>query len=95
MSKHTSGPWTALAPAPGYRARWRVCTGNELLLKLSLAFNTEANAQLIAAAPELLEACKATWEALDEWATEREPNLEEIAQLREQARQAIAKAEGK
>lgn len=52
----------------------------------------EANAQLIATAPDLLKACRDIWQALDEWATERTPDLEEIASLREQAKAAIAKA---
>ena len=58
MSKHTPGPWFMTGELPGYRSRinstpqnlgWdlaHVCNGPE----------ADANARLIAAAPELLEA---------------------------------------
>jgi hypothetical protein len=54
----------------------------------------EANAELIVRAVNaqeaMIDALRDTWEALDEWACERTPTVEEIARLREQARAAMA-----
>ena len=52
MAKHTPGPWTLLIA----RARIEVRTSPEACYAFSLS--DEANARLIAAAPELLEALK-------------------------------------
>lgn len=60
---HTLGPWTLTELPEGKRGaagQW-VIRGNGLQLLLCLPHGTpthEANARLIAAAPELLEACK-------------------------------------
>ena len=89
MSKHTPGPWVAVArtnahieiEAPGqpsYSAK-KVAT-------VSLT-NHEANARLIAAAPELLEALKELMVAADR------VSAEPVTWLGK-ARAAIAKAEG-
>jgi len=56
QTKHTPGPWQANKWAPGFE----VCAPGSHYTICSLAGynNEEANAQLIAAAPDLLEACK-------------------------------------
>ena len=60
MSKHTSGPWETsnrfdIYSESGY---FIGCTCGNLTLPKSVELIDEANAKLIAAAPELLEACK-------------------------------------
>lgn len=61
---------------------------------------TEANARLIAAAPDLLAACKALSEFLayglgkPEGETPTKEDLERVAKLSRQASDAIGKAEG-
>lgn len=55
-TKHTPGPWQANKWAPGYSisapdSQYTVCN-------LSDCNNAEANARLIAAAPDMLEACQ-------------------------------------
>ncbi len=88
--KHTPGPWTA--------TRWRVCaeepfryitdTANN---KASRTEENEANARLIAAAPELLAALKGMVEHLLD---DRSDGRDEENAL-SSAMGAIAKAEGK
>jgi hypothetical protein len=58
---HTPGPWKAEALAYGSRgAKIRAATGRLILSGQGLAeTNLEANAALIAAAPDLAEACAA------------------------------------
>lgn len=95
MSKHTPGPWSGpyYDNHPGDRGWW-VHNGLEGQDEYAVAVtftgnpNQEADARLIAAAPDLLEACKLLMEysgIIEErdgnWATEK-------------ARAAIAKAEG-
>lgn len=71
MSKHTPGPWNALDRAvlkgpPGEERTWIIasCPVNALGKKTKTS-EAQANASLIAAAPDLLEAAKNTlvvWE---------------------------------
>ena len=96
MSKHTPGPWVlenrgykfiVSKPGDGYITR-DVCRMDASTMS---AFAQEANARLIAAAPDLLEALKKI-AAIEnrmfgsDW--------EEIDEAREIARAAIAAAEG-
>ena len=56
-SKHTQGPWEAYDGG----GTWQVCQPIEGTMRICTVTNSEndaANAQIIAAAPELLEACK-------------------------------------
>ena len=90
MSKHTAGPWesfvnSGVVGVVAAEADVAHCRGDHLILDTSRAIAEDvANARLIAAAPELLEALKA-WFKNDISTTEW---------LRI-ARAAIAKAEGR
>jgi hypothetical protein len=56
MSKHTPGPWVAEEyPVSPDHTVWGVCDGNG---RLMTDIHTEADARLIAAAPELLQALR-------------------------------------
>lgn len=91
MSKHTPGPWT-YQPARNYEgfsiaprgtlptlAAVQMPHGNPRLINIT-AFNfpgeTEANARLIAAAPDLLAACKRAFALIDD-----EENNKQIVQM--------------
>ena len=85
MSKHTPGPW--FVPPPTYRTLYvEARVGNGMLQEVAACGPTEdpaqqaANARLIAAAPELLDACKAAL-------SDDQPYIEKC-------RAAIAKATG-
>ena len=108
MSKHTPGPWTCQkSPAPHdgqhdfaiHAAKAKVlaeafgrdCHGNII--------NAEANAKLIAAAPELLEALEHLVDQSDKqnWAIRLGGSLHpfDVKGAVQKARAAIAKAEGR
>lgn len=97
--KHTPGPWNY--DRSGYSLY--VNSGRELVTALSMdgkrLETSEANARLIAAAPDLLEALKEATSAL-EWRWERVANRAApvhetaIQEAYNQARAAIAKATG-
>jgi len=60
-SKHTPGPWKAIpCPSPMDKSAFGVAAVEPMRGRIdsSLQGMTEANARLIAAAPDLLEACK-------------------------------------
>lgn len=87
MSKHTPGPWGVwnygnLIITDNKHARWLAIIQPDFC-------GAEANATLIAAAPELLEALKAICDAVDGKLTREE----EMA-VPDKARAAIAKATG-
>ena len=89
MTGHTPGPWQARR---GQLWRgWVVCDESGAVhttVSAEKAPETEANARLMAAAPELLKAAKAAHRAL--LTDEPYPHKENEA-----LRQAIAKAEGR
>ena len=95
MGAHTPGPWVAVpgqSPIVIREARFIVCTipgpwGNEWC---------EANARLIAAAPDLLEACEAalTWVAVATPREDAHPAAVNHANDLACLRAAIAKARG-
>ena len=67
MSNHTPGPWDYVSAE--HTAGWGVCVGdgNDLILRMvgrKPKAEKQANARLIAAAPELLEALRAITGAL-------------------------------
>lgn len=92
MSKHTPGPWNFNPPtaANPSTASVTACGGFVSIYTAPLTLETEANARLIAAAPELLASLRAMVEADDAgWP------LAAAHQTRDAARAAIAKAEGR
>lgn len=76
--KFTPGPWTAKP----FDRTWVVCFGGDEYLIGGVHLNREANARLIAAAPELLEALKDAYPYIDN------------NHLRQRIGAVIAKAEG-
>lgn len=87
---HTKGPWHSERGGKGWVVRIDEPNGLPIA---NLSMQSEANARLIAAAPELLEALKACVQRLDAvWDSGMETEDDLIA-LRT-ARAAIAKAEG-
>ncbi len=92
MSKHTPAPWTAIGPIVKYlngeicdcRSIWK--PGGNPNIEVP---ESETNARLIAAAPELLEALKelSHYESRDD----DDPMLNKARQF---AKQTIKKAEG-
>ena len=92
MSEHTKGPWCrehSLLRAPNglYVAD---------VIAVDTESETEANANLIAAAPEILEALEALSEAVEGfcWCYACSPNGESNSDMCKIARAAIAKARG-
>lgn len=69
-------------------------TGFSTVVVDRFAIGRPANARLIAAAPDLLEACKAALKTLD-WMADLMPNNELATPQRAALRAAIAKAEGR
>jgi len=96
MSEHTKGPWT---PCPhktgGRRDQWWVVPEEDrplislLNIYEGLETEQEANAHLIAAAPDLLEALEVVMESFDDISDE---NL--LFDWQRDARRAITKAKG-
>jgi len=106
MDKHTPGPWfvgnapshsaKAYARRPGDNVRLVANCEQHEWIERSAAEN-RANARLIAAAPELLEACRECLAALRdyrEWRGIKEPEIECAALIR-QLEAAIVKADAK
>jgi len=110
-SKHTPGPWEAdddMVIAPGQPKRRfgsdRQFSGPFIVTQCGLYTSPDretvlANARLIAAAPELLKACKSAWEWLMDIAQHNEAAHAAFVATRDNRdinviRAAIAKAEG-
>lgn len=94
MTKHTPGPWFVDGAKP-----WQIILRTEKTNMLRIASaNTQftrtyaANARLMAAAPELLEALKNATSVLKAFAGHVKDGIADVTL--EQARAAIAKAEG-
>lgn len=92
-AKHTPGPWHAESSGEPL-AGWMVLArgqGNCVCSTSNLKGRAEANARLIAAAPELLDAAKLVLVDLDHYVSNHGPGPDvRLATLRA----AIAKAEG-
>lgn len=95
MSGHTPGPWEIRRPSYGQgftREIWgadgKCVTG--MTTRMTTGPVTEANARLIAAAPDMLEAL----EGMVEMATHHMMEPEERRERLRNARAAIAKARG-
>lgn len=88
---HTPGPWKVIEPFDVYD-EWRVAIddndpGVAVVAVMDSQSENEANAHLIASAPELYAALK----ALLDWSTSE---YQSNARIDAQARAALAKAEG-
>lgn len=102
MSKHTPGPWTYLRNPEG--TRWIIDAGAFHAIAATAGYepDNEANARLIAAAPEMLDALEAVWKysLVIESSVRRGDGPEQYAgvlealRLVKEVRAAIAKAEG-
>lgn len=101
MSNFNIGPWRHYRDLPHTdRSEWKIRSvhgqprGTEYVAKCSAAkgLSAEANARLIAAAPELLEALK---NILREAELGREHGVVDCAAVADECRKAIAKSEGK
>jgi hypothetical protein len=86
MSKHTPGPWEARDFSGDQYVIWgpEFGGGRHALIATCTGPNLEANARLIAAAPEMLAALKRAYGF-----------LEKGSRAYEQVRAAISKAEGR
>lgn len=96
MSTHTPGPWVFYADTPSTEPNWHiVTTANRMRVLANVHIEPDnamdlANARLIAAAPDLLEACKAALAV----ATLAYRGVSAAEPLIEQLRAAIEKAKG-
>jgi hypothetical protein len=93
---HTPGPWTA---SDERRGIFEIIHDGDLLAQVWRVRHAgdgdlpaEANARLIAAAPELLEACREALALISEFELEALDGRDEVPDL---LRAAIAKAEGR
>lgn len=73
-TKHTPGPWFYKDEHRPIVPTYQIRSNDKEVACVSFSVNGEANAKLIAAAPDLLEAlnsllsvCKATYPLFDEW----------------------------
>ena len=90
MTNHTPGPWHSHGSIVYNAAGWAIC--NAIIYHGNFGqAETQANATLISAAPELLEALKACLEDLESFPVSLGMNFCKGAKL---AQAAIAKAEG-
>ena len=108
MSKHTPGPWEVKRSRSGYPYRIYApnaddhrngAVGRDVTrwgaFSLPSSKEAEANARLIAAAPDLLEALREIAKGEGPFSTDRLTHAENcIEAMQEIARVAIAKAEG-
>lgn len=102
-TKHTPGPWETCDPEDygDYDGNCRVILGDDLRVAVVLGVDgeNEANAHLIAAAPDLLEALHECAEYFDRFAdaefTQDGPNPNREMTLLQSVTRAIDKAEGR
>lgn len=96
MAEHTKEPWEVIPPSPARPSQIGVVghRGQVTIYDAPLTGETEANAMLIAAAPDLLAACLQAREAMNatfEWTTVAGVNPTRAALMKLDA--AINKAE--
>lgn len=100
-AQHTPGPWKAES-AKDYASgrhddkRWTVHANGMPLIAIVDQYRgqAQANARLIASAPELLAALERVAEDLEYFASEVPPSKDECGAMAKAARAAIAKAKG-
>lgn len=94
MSPHTPGPWQAQRRAGSDYGYEVVADRKRRIIAETICGEHDANAHLIAAAPELLEALKACKDFLD--GVPRPSGIRiHLDELSDTAEQVIAKAEGR
>ena len=105
-TQHTSGPWKIGARRTTKTVYWNVYGKHESQLGVHLNWKVaqcgqneegKANARLIAAAPGLLEACRALVDYADNVNQDGEPSEEEVQAFEDvynKCIQAVSKAEG-
>lgn len=98
-AKHTSGPWKVRPVySKGEPMPATIYAGRESVADMTgTSPHDDANARLIAAAPDLLEALKRVNECLRSWITSSTQNRVNPLEIAEfvAANEAIAKAEGR
>ncbi|MFM5431434.1 hypothetical protein ACET9P_11135 [Aeromonas veronii] len=101
MSKHTPGPWERSKKTDGNW--WHIGAGNQAVAAVHAASKKrnepyasmfEANANLIAAAPELLAALEEAVETIEWMNGCSSPARNEVEEAIREGRAAIAKAKG-
>ena len=98
-TQHTPGPWAAIDRTDGLRTLTHITNGAHIVCSLGSTRadgspNHSANARLIAAAPQMLEALRAALEAMGDTYDARDAAGAEGEQLRDQIAEAIATATG-
>lgn len=88
-TKHTPGPWLTDEMMPGDQYRYVFAAKGPIVCRVSAFAAGEANARLIAAAPDLLAACKKAIAELDDYCADHS----NVWDFYEKLRSAIAKAE--
>lgn len=105
--RHTPGPWQTMnSPKAGFRDIWSLGDdqpqNRKVVCEISPSDTTFGDAELIAAAPDLLEACRSLLTSVQgmlpgygdsKFASEL--SVQTVQGYRQQAEAAIAKAEGK
>lgn len=97
-TNHTPGPWENMEHSDVVMSQsgWVVAQGGPIGGSRPPDNEAFANARLIAAAPDLLEACKATLNEMRQMHEHHHPHCSNgcpYAEIRDSARSAIAKAE--
>ena len=89
----TPGPWTTLEARSLIHIETRDSPVGDGVHVCSVPLARAGDAALIAAAPDMLQALTDAVSELDAWLLEFSPTADDIAELRESLREAIAKAE--
>ena len=96
MSDHTPGPWDLVAEKGfGLAASWVIEARPQAERSIALIMSTEANARLIAAAPDLLAAVHSLLRVCDDLASQQAMPDESWRVDAQAAFAAIAKAKGR
>jgi hypothetical protein len=96
-TQHTAGPWGCTYTS-SHAHDYRITGANGFALPLKIEANDHseqrANARLIAAAPELLEALYAALPFIEDAEADKDYKAGAVAKVTKQLREAIAKATG-
>jgi len=94
MSEHTPGPWTVHASDPEIDGEYPWWVGVDERSAFVADVLGEADARLIAAAPELLTALEVIARPPYQWDSDESRDTKEVRRRIQIARAAIAKAKG-